>query len=88
MRPSQDFLDGTMGMIDSAVHVGIRSCVGICDRKASERFAGAFAWRLLSLKPEGIEERIVLINITMRPAIDRNCIDVARRIESERRKHA
>src|SRR5262249_35477060 len=44
--------------------------------------------RRLPLRPVRIEQRVVLVGIAVRPAIDRDRSDVASRVEARRTQHA
>ena len=68
-------------MIDGYIGVGRGAGVGIGDSDAAVRLTADFVRRLAG-RPLRIEERVVFIAVTVRPAIDRNGFDVARRIET------
>src|SRR5271156_1920027 len=70
---------GPVGLVDRCVGVG--SGIGIGDRDRAES-GSADLVRCLPLLPIRVEQRVVLVGITVRPAIDRDRSDVARRVES------
>src|SRR5439155_2952240 len=83
----EQFLYCTVSLIDRSVGVGCGSGIGIgyCDPAEA---GAADLVRCLPLRPIGIEQRIIFIGVTVRPAIDRDRSDVARRIEAPRTQHA
>jgi hypothetical protein len=72
---------GPVGLVDRCVGVGCGSGIGIGDRDRAET-GSADPVRCLPLLPIRFEQRVVLVGITVRPAIDRDRSDVARRVEA------
>ena len=79
--PFKQLADGAEGLIDSYISVGGGAGVGIGNGDAAARFTTDFVRRLARI-PLRIEERIVFIAITVRPTVNRDGFDVARRIEA------
>src|SRR5580692_6098535 len=75
------FLHRAIGLIDSRVGVGESFGVGIRDRDSSKGLTANYAG-LLIFRPIRIEKRIVFVGVAMRPTIDRDGLNVARRIEA------
>src|ERR1700678_987921 len=75
------FLHRAIGLIDSRVGVGESFGVGIRDRDSSKGLTANYAG-LLIFRPIRVEKRIVLVGVAMRPTIDRDRLNVARRIEA------
>src|SRR5271156_3730232 len=76
------FLHGAVCLIDGAVGIGVGSGVGVSDRESPERLARRLAWGLAAFQPELIEQRIVFVGVSVRPAVDGDFQNVARGIES------
>ena len=68
-------------MIDGYIGVGGGARVGIGDGDTAVGFTTDFVRRLAGI-PLRIEERIVFVAITVRPTVNRDGFDVARRIET------
>jgi hypothetical protein len=83
----QQFLDGPVALIDGLVGVGSGGCVRIGNRNSSVSLARDVA-RALARGPIGIPKRVVLVGVAMRPAVDGDRVDIARRIESPCPEHA
>src|SRR6267142_6356179 len=83
----QQFVDRAVRLIDG--NVGVRGCarIRVGNGDAAEWLATKNVW-LLSVGPLWIEQRIVFVAVAMRPTIDGNGCDVARRIESARGKRS
>src|SRR5258707_6803436 len=77
----KQFADRSVRLIDG--DVGVRGCarIGVGNGDAAEWLATKNVW-LLSVGPFWIEQRIVFVAVAVRPAIDGDGCDVARRIES------
>src|SRR6267142_3964917 len=77
----QQFVDRAVRLIDG--DVGVRGCarIRVGNGDAAEWLATKNVW-LLSVGPFWIEQRIVFVAVAVRPAIDGDGCDVARRIES------
>src|SRR5215831_10416233 len=83
----KQFLYSTVGLVDRCVRVGCGGGVGIGNRDRAEPSAPELM-RRLPLRPVRIEQRVVLVGIPVRPAIDRDRSDVASRVEARRTQHA
>src|SRR5229473_1185696 len=80
------FIHSTPCLIDGLVCVGIPARIGIGDGDAAAALAGDFIGRgSLGLR---IEQGIRTVSVAMRPAIDRDRHNVARRLKSPRSQHA
>src|SRR5271170_4960743 len=80
-RVSEQVLDGTVGLVDRGVRIGGSAGVGIGDGDAAEAGA-ADDMRRLPVGPVRIEQRIIFVGVTVRPAVDRDGGNVAGRIET------
>ena len=74
-----------MSLVNSDIRVSAAAAIRIGDRDAAESCASDDL-RSLRLGDIGVEQRVVFRRITVRPAIDGDCGDVARRIESAGRQ--
>src|SRR5258706_7825872 len=72
------------GLIDSLICVGVSSRIGVGDSDSPKSFPRHFTRSLAALQPERIEQRVIFIRVTMRPAIHSDRRDVARWIEPSR----
>src|SRR6202034_2677211 len=83
----ESFADRAIGLVDSGVRVGGRTGIRVGDGDPAEGRA-AHNIRLFALGPVGVEQRVELIGIAVRPAIDRDPSNVLGRVESARPQRA
>src|ERR1700722_7197696 len=73
-----------VSVINRTVGIGVCTGIGIRDRQPSKRFACHFARSFRAVQPELVEQRIVFISVTVRPAVDGDLQNVPSGIESSR----
>ena len=80
------FGDGAKRLVDRDIGIGGRTGIRVRDRDASKRLPSDFMRRLPG-RPLGIVERVVFVPVPVRPAIDGDGLDVARRVEAAIGQH-
>src|SRR5579862_2987460 len=83
-----DLSDGPPCLVDGLIGVSVSTRVRIRDGNAAVWLARHFAGSFTAFQPEGIEQRVVLIGIAVRPAIDCDGGDVTGRIKSSGTENA
>ena len=81
-----EFLDGAMSLDDCRVDVCSSSRVGVRHRNPPEARPADHV-REFVLRSHGVEQTVVVVGVAVRPAVDRNGLDVSRRIEAAAREH-
>src|SRR5258708_33656816 len=76
-----------MRLVDRSVGIGGGRGIGVGDRDRAKSSAADLV-RRLAFSPFGIEQRIVFVGIAVRPAIDRDGGDIARRNKPLRTQYA
>ena len=59
-----------MPLVDGDIRIGVAIGVGIGDVDPAEWLASDYTWALGSGPVDGLEQRVVLVGIPVRPAID------------------
>src|ERR1700741_789884 len=80
---SSNFAHRAPGLIDRLVRIRKGSGIGIRNMNAPKRLAPDLT-RRLPRRPFRIVQRVVFIRISVRPTIDRDSLNVARRVKSSR----
>src|SRR5258707_2870487 len=83
----QQFLHGRVALIHGLVGVSRCGSVGIGNGNPSVMLARDIAWTL-AFGPIPIPQRVVLVGITVGPAVDSNSLDVARGVEASSAKNS
>src|ERR1700678_363338 len=78
---AEEFLHGAVRLVNRAIRVSRGAGIRICNGDAAERRPADFVGRA-TCRPVRIEQWIVLVSITVRPAIDRDSCNVGVRIEA------
>lgn len=79
---SYDLSHGAIALINGGIGVGMTVGVRVRDFDSPEGLPANHT-RTLGLRPvERLEQFVVLVGISVRPTVDRNCLNVASRIEA------
>src|SRR5262249_9762205 len=78
---------GSISLINGLVRVGSRGRIRIRDRDAPKR-PPRYVTRPLALRPIRIPKRVVLVGISVRPAIDHDRFDISAWVEAAGVQHA
>lgn len=89
VRPTRRNLPNcAVTLVDRDVGVGVAIGIRVGNVNASERLPANDAWTLGVRTVQRLEERVVLVGITLRPSVHSYGLDVASRLESPTTKHA
>src|ERR1039458_718975 len=79
---SYDLAHGAITLIDGGIGVGMTVSVRVRDLDSPERLPANHTRTFRRRPVERLEQCVVLVGISVRPAVDRNCLNVASGIET------
>ena len=80
---AQQLIHGPICLIDGRIGISSRCGISVGNGNSAKTLAPDYI-RTLIFGPVGIEQRVVLIPVAVRPAVDGDRLDVARRIKTAR----
>src|SRR5579863_2200311 len=83
----RNFADCSISLIDGNVRVGVAIGVGIRNMNAAERLPSNYAGTIGIWLVQWFKQRVVLVGVTVRPAIHGNPLNVSSGVESAAGEH-
>src|SRR5208282_2079740 len=77
-----------MGLVDGGISVGVAVGVRVRDLDSSKGLAGGYTWTLRRRTVQGLEQFVVLVGVSVGPAVDGDGLNIARGIETSGGEHA